>query len=247
MNVVPDVPEIGPHFGDLLTPPGLARPGRPPLWIPLDDIRLTLVTGVLELAGAARELAAGGDRAAAVATLGRQPWSALWDQAVASAAGRIAETVDLRLASAAAESRYPRRRLEAARLTTEETRAIAARLGANAEDFALALDALEQTLPAASAGEQIEAGMAAWREALAAAARRMGSAWLALEDAVAAEETRWRPEVAAIRAWRRPRWPLWLVTALVVAAAVYLGLVAGGYLPAPEPLRPFAEFWWRWP
>jgi hypothetical protein len=47
-----------------------------------------------------------------------------------------------------------------------------------------------------------------------------------------------------VRSWRRPTWPLWLVTALVLAAAIWLGLVLGGYIPVPDPLRGLAEWWW---
>ena len=47
-----------------------------------------------------------------------------------------------------------------------------------------------------------------------------------------------------MRAWRRPTWPLWLLTAVVAGAATYLGLVLGGYLPVPPPLEGLAAFWW---
>jgi hypothetical protein len=41
-----------------------------------------------------------------------------------------------------------------------------------------------------------------------------------------------------------PRWPLWLITALLLAGATYLGLVLGGYVRVPPPLERFAELWW---
>ena len=47
-----------------------------------------------------------------------------------------------------------------------------------------------------------------------------------------------------VHAWRLPRWPLWLITALVLGAAIYLGLVLGGYMPVPPMLVGFADFWW---
>jgi len=53
-----EVPELGPSLGRLTDP---AQPGAGPLGIRLDDIRLKLVTGVFELAGAGRSFAAAGD------------------------------------------------------------------------------------------------------------------------------------------------------------------------------------------
>jgi len=50
--------------------------------------------------------------------------------------------------------------------------------------------------------------------------------------------------VRRVQAWRLPRWPLWLLTALVLGGAVYLGLVLGGYVRVPPALAGLAEFWW---
>ena len=47
-----------------------------------------------------------------------------------------------------------------------------------------------------------------------------------------------------VHVWRLPRWPVWLITALVLGAAVYLGLVLGGYVPVPPMLEGFARYWW---
>jgi hypothetical protein len=47
-----------------------------------------------------------------------------------------------------------------------------------------------------------------------------------------------------VRAWRRPVWPLWILTALVLGAAGYLGLLVGGYLRVPDALAGFTEWWW---
>ena len=47
-----------------------------------------------------------------------------------------------------------------------------------------------------------------------------------------------------VHAWRLPRWPLWLLTLLVLGAAIYLGLVLGGYVRVPPMLEGFADFWW---
>jgi hypothetical protein len=71
------------------------------------------------------------------------------------------------------------------------------------------------------------------------------SSWLTLVAASEREQERWTAEIERVRSWRRPLWPLWVLTTLVLLVATYLGLVLGGYLAAPGFLRGFAEFWWR--
>ena len=237
-------PELGPSLGRLVDPP-LIRGDRGSLDLVLDDIRLDLVTGIFELAGAARSFAASGDRQGAIASLSRVAWLDLWERAVAAAAERLAELVNAKLSEAAIESRLPTRQLEAFRLKAEDVRAITSRLGSGGASFVSALDALEQTVPSASAsGSRGWAGQEEWQRALAAAARRLEAAWLALSAGALAEQDRWKVEIDRARAWRRPTWPLWLLSVSVLAAATYLGLVLGGYLPVPPPLRPLADFWW---
>ena len=223
----------------------MSRGDRGSLDLALDDIRLTLVTGIFELAGAARSFAASGDRQGAIASLSRVAWLDLWERAVASAAERLAEVVNTKLGEAAIESRLPARQLEAFRLKTEDVRAITSRLGSGGAGFVSALDALEQTVPGASAaGSRGRAGEEEWQRALAAVARRLESAWLALAAGTREEQDRWKAEIDRARGWRRPTRLLWLISALVLAVATYLGLVLGGYLPVPPPLRPLADFWW---
>jgi hypothetical protein len=67
---------------------------------------------------------------------------------------------------------------------------------------------------------------------------------MALEDMSRAEQARWAAEVSEVRTWHRPTWPVWLVTAVVVGGAVYLGLVLGGYLPVPPALQGLATLVW---
>lgn len=238
------VPELGPSLGRLVDPP-LIRADRGSLDLVLDDIRLDLVTGIFELAGAARSFAASGDRQGAIASLSRVAWLDLWERAVVAAAERLAEAVNAKLSEAAIESRLPARQLEAFRVKTEDVRAITSRLGSGGAGFVSALDALEQTVPGASAsGTRGWAGQEDWQRALAAAARRLEAAWLALAAGAQAEQDRWKAEIDRARAWRRPAGLLWLISASVLASATYLGLVLGGYLPLPPVLRPLAEFWW---
>lgn len=238
------VPELGPSLGRLIDPPEVP-PERGALDVQFEDIRLELVTGVFDVAGAARSFASAGDRQGAIASLGRVAWLDLWERAVSAAAQRLADAVNGQLRSAAAESRLSARRLTAVLLVNDDIRAVASRLGSGGAGFVSALDSLEQTVPAAAApGQRGRLGLEDWQRALATAARRLESAWLALTEAASAEQDRWRGEIERVRRWRRPVWPLWVLTLLVLVAATYLGLVLGGYLPVPDVLRGLAEFWW---
>ena len=238
------IPELGPSLGRLVDPP-LGRGDRGSLDLVLDDIRLDMVTGIFELAGAARSFAASGDRQGAISSLSRVAWLGLWERAVAASAERLAQVVNARLADAAAEARLPPRQLDAFLLKAEDVRAITSRLGSGGAGFVGALDALEQTVPgAAASGIRGQAGQVDWERALAGAARRLEAAWLALVAIARAEQDRWKAEIERARAWRRPTRALWLITGVVLAVVTYLGFVLGGYLPVPTLLRPLAELWW---
>lgn len=238
----PLVPELGPALGELVAPAGLA--GYAHGWVALDDVRLGLVSTLFDLAGAARGFELAGDSASAVASLGRAAWLGAWETALDATAARIAEAIDARFANAASEARLPARRRTALAVTAEERRALEARLGADAAGLVAALDALEEAGNAVTA--RGDGGLAAWREALLAAARRIETAWAGLERAAQAEEARWRGAIEGVRRWRRPVWPLWLFSVLLVGGAAYVGLVLGGYLPVPAPLADFARWVWSW-
>jgi hypothetical protein len=239
------VPELGPSLGRMSDPPLEGQAG--PLNARLDDIRLRLVTDVFDLAGAGRGFVAAGDPGGAVASLNRVAWLTVWEKAVASAAERLSSAITARFKDAAAESRYPRKRLRAAFPTAGDTRAIAARLGAGGGPFVAALDELEQAAHRVTGhrGDVVADSAAAWQSALAATARRLEAAWIALEEAALAEQRLWHAEIERVRRWRLPRWPLWLLTLSILGGAAYLGLVLGGYVPVPPPLAGFAEFWWN--
>ncbi len=240
------VPELGPSLGRLGDPALVVS--RSPLGVTLDDVRLDLVTGIFDLAGAGRAFAAAGDRDGAVASLGRVAWLVLWERAVDTAAGRISGAVNAHFREAAGESRFPPRRLRALLLTDDDARAIAARLGSGGAPFVTALDALEQSARSTStASGRARAGEGDWQSSLTAVSRRLESAWRALESAAAAEQERWLSEIELVRGWRRPTWPVWSLTAVVLSGATYLGLVLGGYIPVPSFLQGFAAFWWSLP
>ncbi len=231
------VPELGPALGRLTARPGVAAGP-----IPLDDLRLQLVTVVFEHAATARAFM---DDPAAASALNRAVWLGAWEDTVAAVAARLGDYIDRELAAAAAESRLPRKQRERLPLAESDRRAIAGRLGAGSLPFFRSLDALDRTIPAASAtGSRAEAGVKEWREALLAVARRLESAWIGLEEAAGREPATWASAIEQVRAWRRPTWPVWTATAVLLLAAAYVGLVFGGYLPAVGPVGELARAWW---
>ena len=231
------VPELAPSLGRVIVPRRLMDP-----WVPLDDIREELATRVLELGGegraaAAREAESGAgspDRARVLEVTGRRAWAAAWDNAVRRAATRVADALDAEITRVGRQVRLPRRRLRRRLLSNAERRAIAARLGTGGGTFVVALDALEATAERAADASVLEKDAhMEWQDALRTVARRLEAAWLALEAEVEAEHERWQPELSALAAWRPPLWPVilgWLPFAIVL---LWLGLILGGYVPAP--------------
>ena len=242
MTTTAILPELGPWLGRLCNAPGATKGIRH--FVPLDDIRLALATGILDLAGAARGFSID-DHAAIVGSLHARSWRQLWEKALTDASARTAEAINIGFASAAAESRFPARRLARLQVSEAELAAMAARLGAGAIPFEASLARLEELAGVAgSSGPRSDAAFGRWSEGLAAAARQLESAWMALEDGVDREGARWQGEIEKVRRWTRPRWPLWVITGVVLAAATWLGLVLGGFLKVPGWLASFAEFWW---
>ena len=230
------VPELAPSLGRIIVPRRLLDP-----WVPLDDIREELATRVLELGGegraaAARESDGGGtaDRARVLEVTGRRAWTAAWDHAVRRAGARVADALDAEITRTARQVRMPRRRLRRHMLSNAEKRAIVARLGTGGGTFVAALDELEAAAAKVADSSVLEKDAhAGWQDALRTVARRLEAAWLALEAEVEEERARWNPEIEAIAKWRPSLWPviaLWLPLGVVL---VWLGLILGGYLPAP--------------
>lgn len=231
------IPELGPLLGRLAEPAGGTRGV-----VPLDDIRLQLVSDLFELGGAARSFAESGDLASAAQSLNRHGWLAAWERAVDAAALRVADRIDARIRSAAAESRLSQRKLRRILLTPEERKGIVVRLGSGGALLVDALDEMEQSVRAMARRGQAGAH---WRDALAAVARRLESAWTSLETSAADEEAAWSEDISDVRAWRRPRWPLWLITVAVLAVCGWLALVLGGFIDSPRWFLPVAQWWWN--
>jgi len=223
------VPELASPLGRLIVPRRLDEP-----WIPLEDIREELASRVIELAGAGRLAAQREDRDAVIAATGPAGWLVAWEHAVRRVAERVSQALDAEIEWTAKRVRMPRRRWLRLLVAPAERRAIAARMAAGGESFAAALRALEDAGAAVRQATVLDGDAhAAWQEALRASARRLEAAWLAVEAAVADERSRWDPEIAAVGAWRPSLWPVFALWIPFAAAVVWLGLVIGGYVPAP--------------
>jgi hypothetical protein len=223
------VPELAPSLGRLLVPRRLVQP-----WVPLDDIREELATRVIELGGEARAAGMQEDRERVLEAVSRRAWLAAWERAVRRVAERVTQSLDGRIERAARRVRLPRRRWRRRLVSAAERRAIAARLASGGEHFVAALDALDAAAARARQASVLDkAAHAEWQEALRTVARRLEEAWLALEAEAAEEERRWAAEIEAVERWRPSLWPVLALWAPLAAALVWLGLVVGGYLPAP--------------
>ena len=223
------VPELSSSLGRLIVPRRLSEP-----WIPLDDAREELATRVIELAGEGRKATEREDREAVLTATSSTVWLAAWEQSVRRVADRLSQTLDQSIEVAGRRVRMRAGQWRKRLLSPAERRAIAARLAAGGEGFVAALRELDRAAAAVRQASVIERDAhAAWQDALRAAARRLEAAWLDLETAVEAERGRWAPELADVAAWRPSLWPVLLFWLPFAAVVVWLGLVLGGYLPAP--------------
>ncbi len=223
------VPELAPSLGRLLVPRRLEPP-----WVPLDDVREELATGVLELGGEARAAAVREERERVLDAVSRRAWLGAWERAVRRAGERVSAAVDAELEHAARRVRMPRLLRRGRLLSPSEQRAIAARLASGGEGLIAALDALDAAAAQARDASVLDkVAHAEWQEALRTAARRLEAAWLSLEAGVADEQRRWAGEVEAVARWRPPLWPVLALGVPLAAALIWVGLVLGGYLPAP--------------
>lgn len=227
------IPELGPSLGKLITGTG-RRPGG----VVLDTLRIQLATRVIEHAGEARQLAARDERAAALNALGREAWLAAWEETVTATGAALIDRINRLLEAEAHAVRMPVRLHRRVRLDEVERRALTARLGSSGSGLIPALDQLSLASAAAREATPMErASVDAWQDGLKTAARRLEAAWLALEDGVEAEWQHWQGVADRVAAWRKPWWPVLVATAIALAVASWLGLVLGGYLPAPSWLQ----------
>lgn len=235
------VPELAPALGRLIVPRRSEA-----LWIPLDDIADDLATGVIELGGEARRLTAEqAPQERVLDALGRAPWLAAWEQAVRRAADRVADSLDDQIERIGKGVRMPSRKRRLWKLTGAERRSLTARLSAGGAELVKALDELARLstkVRATETGDLDDETHHAWQDAVQTAGRRLEAAWLALEDAVRAERTRWDPELTALAQWRPSLWPVLVTWAVGAGVLLWLGLILGGYLDAPVWLAQVLHF-----
>ena len=230
------VPELGPSLGRLVAGTS-ARGGS----LPLDGVRYRLATRIFEGAGEARCLAAGDERAAALAAIGRATWQAAWDEAVMGVAEMLVHRVASHLEAEARAVRMGPRRRARLPFDAKERRALAARLGSAGAELMPALDSLDRLSAGALNATGLEPdAVANWQDALKLAARRLEAAWLALVDTVETELVRCMAAADEVARWRKPMWPVGVGGGAAMVLALWLGLVFGGYLEAPDWL---ARIW----
>jgi hypothetical protein len=223
------LPELGPLLGRLAAPDAPVSRDRD-----LEPVRLELLSALFERAGKAREHLAAGDVAAARATLNRETWLALWEQAVSGAGAALLAGIERRMRDAAAVSRLPARRLAARLPDDEERRVLVARLSS----AGIGLEEATKEL----ANPAIE-----WSETIRRTAGELTGAWDLLRAMVGQEIDSWDRRTSQVREWRRPWRPLVLAGIALFVLAAWIGLVLGGFLPVPGFLRPVAEWYWSLP
>lgn len=225
------LPELGPLLGKLAAADASDLRDRE-----LEPVRLELLTAVFDRAGRARELVARGDAVGALTFLGRETWLEIWERAVAGVTAAVMTAIERQLREAATVSRIGRQRLAARLPSAEDRRILAARLSA-------AGMGLER--------RSIELGTsgALWGDTLRVIAGELAAAWEIAATLAHQEFAFWDRRIAEVRAWRRPWRPLAIGGATAIAVATWLGLVLGGYLPAPGFLKPLADWYWSigWP
>jgi hypothetical protein len=224
-----NIPELGPLLGTLVEPPD--HDGEEAA---LDQTRLAMVDAVFARAAQARRHLAQGEEETARTALGGSAWLEIWDGAAARSAATLIERTERRMREAAAYSRFPARRL-AVQLPSAEDRAV---LTAKLNAAGMGLEA---------AGPALDAWGAEWDQAARRAAGELEQAWQRLVRTAEDEMSIWDRRIEDIRTWRRPWLPLVVGGGIALGLGAWLGLVFGGYLPVPGPLRPFAEWVWSLP
>lgn len=211
--------ELGPWLGRLVTPP------EPPsaAEILLSEVRLQLLTAVF----------------------GRTDWLNAWETAVARAAPLVANEAETRIRTAGTESRFPARRLRESLPSNEDRAILLARLSASG----IGLETVVGRMASRQMGRLADTQEHSSRVLEDAGHLRMicgelEVAWDRLITTANGELDSAARAASEIRRWKRPLAPLVVGATLLFGAAVWAGLVLGGYLSAPGWFLPVAEWVW---
>lgn len=229
------VPEFGPSLSKLTVE------SRRPDPIGRDAVRMRLVTKLFANAGDSRRLASQDDRTAALACLSRDAWLSLWEEATVRLSSSIADYAAAQIAEKARLVRMPGRMQRKLELTDEDRRAISGRLGASGSEFVHVLDGVENaSLAVLEAPANQKGALEDWQEAQLRAARRLEQAWATVEAALDKELSYWNSAAARVGDWKKSPLPVAVFLVIGSVAAIWLGLILGGYVEAP---RWFANLW----
>jgi hypothetical protein len=197
---------------------------------------------MIETAGEARRLAGNDERAAAIFAVSRVLWLTAWEETVSAVTRMVVQQVTADIDREADRVSMPPKVREKCYPTASERRSLAARLGSAGTGLVPVLDELDRRGEAALAATALDRpALEEWHDALRMAARRLENAWLLLEDRTETEVSRWKPVVEQVARWRKPVLPVLIVTGLALAAATWLGLALGGFIPAPAFLQPLID------
>jgi hypothetical protein len=162
--------------------------------------------------------------------LDQASWEAAFAAAARSLRVRVLAEAEELLRSAAAHSRFPSRKLQSL-----------------FPDADAADRLLNQFLAAGMPLEQL-AGLGPDPVSRRARGAALEASWEAAVSIAAAERARWRGLATQVAGWRRPTPTLWVLSALLLVAAVVLASWLSGVIAAPEWFRPVNKLWWRlWP
>jgi len=228
--MIAEIPEIGPYLGRLAD---AVREFEDPA-VGLDAVRFQLVSDLFERVQSARGFLLVDDEEGARAALDRAAWLELWRRAARRAAGQTSDAIAGRLADAGRRSRYPGRRL--ARLVPlSEAREI---LASKLEAAGIPLESLVARGFPAGAG---------WWDGVRQAAVALEDSWEELEAVIKTELAVARAVAERVETWRPSPLPWYAALGAAVAITGWLGLVLGGYLPRPQWLDPFNDWFWSLP
>jgi hypothetical protein len=194
----------------------LGRLAAPAHAAPFDDVRLALVDTIVVANAAGR--------------MDQLAWEDAFGAAMRSVRLRVFADAEQMLRAAAAESRYPARRLQALLPNAEVADALLNRLTAEA----MPLERYE------GLGDDPVS-----RRARAAA---LETAWDGAVRVATAETARWRTTAMEVAAWRRPTGTLWTVTIALILVALVVAAWLSGAVASPAWFHPINAWWWRlWP